>query len=167
MYHEEMESLCQNIKGLKRIRFFMTFSEAYLTHLRVLESVGMTSIEPVEHNGQQIVPLKFLASVLPDPSSLGQRYEGKTCIGCLVEGTKDGKPRKSFIYNVCDHAACYDEVRSQAISYTTGVPAMVGAMMMLTGKWKGDGVFNMEQMDPTPFLEKLGEHGLPWKVLDY
>lgn len=167
MYHEEMESLCQNIQGLERIRFWMTFSEEYLTHLRVLESVGMTSIEPIEHDGQQIVPLKFLKSVLPDPGSLGQRYEGKTCIGCLVEGTKDGKPRKSFIYNTSDHAACFAEVGSQAISYTTGVPAMVGAMMMLTKTWTGDGVFNMEQLDPAPFLDALASHGLPWKVLDY
>ncbi len=167
MYHEEMESLCRNIKGLERIRFWMTFSEEYLTYLRVLESVGMTSIAPVMHDGREIVPLKFLKSVLPEPSSLGERYEGKTCIGCLVEGTKDGKPRKSFIYNSCDHAACYDEVRSQAISYTTGVPAMVGAMMMLTGKWTGDGVFNMEELDPSPFLEMLAKHGLPWTVIDY
>jgi saccharopine dehydrogenase (NAD+, L-lysine-forming) len=167
MYHEELESLCQNIRGLERIRFWMTFSEQYLTHLRVLENVGMTRIDPVNYEGHEIVPLKFLKAVLPDPGSLGQRYEGKTCIGCLVEGTKDGKPRKSFIYNVCDHAACFAEVGSQAISYTTGVPTMVGAMMMLTGRWSGAGVFNMEELDPTPFLDALGKHGLPWTVLDY
>ena len=129
--------------------------------------VGMTGIEPVDFNGQSIVPIQFLKALLPDPASLGPRTKGKTCIGCLVEGTKDGKPRKSFIYNVSDHAECYKEVRSQAISYTTGVPAMIGAMMMLTGAWSGAGVFNMEQLDPTPFLEALGKHGLPWKVLDY
>lgn len=167
MYHEELESLCQNIPGLQRIRFWMTFSEEYLTHLRVLENVGMTRIAPVLYEGHEVVPLKFLKAVLPDPGSLGQRYEGKTCIGALVEGVKDGSPRKSFIYNSCDHAACFEEVGSQAISYTTGVPAMVGAMMMLTGKWQGAGVYNMEELDPAPFLDAVGKHGLPWTVLDY
>jgi saccharopine dehydrogenase (NAD+, L-lysine-forming) len=161
-----MESLVENIPALKRIRFWMTFSEDYITHLRVLESVGMTRIDPVDFEGQQIVPLKFLKSVLPDPSKLGEGYEGKTCIGCLVEGIKDGKKRKVFIYNVCDHAECYKEVRSQAISYTTGVPAMIGAMLMLKQTWKGDGVFNMEQLDPGPFMAELMEHGLPWQVME-
>lgn len=164
LYHEELESLAQNIRGLRRIRFWMTFGEAYLTHLRVLQNVGMTSIEPVEFEGHQIVPIKFLKALLPDPSSLGANYTGKTSIGCLLDGIKDGKRKQVFIYNVCDHAACYREVRAQAVSYTTGVPAMIGAMMMLTGKWRGQGVFNMEQLDPDPFLEALGKHGLPWHI---
>ena len=164
LYHEELESLCQNIKGLKRIRFWMTFGEKYITHLNVLQNVGMTSIEPIDFQGQKIVPIQFLKALLPDPASLAKNYTGKTSIGCLIEGKKDGKPKRVFIYNICDHAECYREVRSQAISYTTGVPAMVGAMMMLTKKWQGEGVFNMEQLDPEPFLEALGKHGLPWHV---
>ncbi len=164
MYHEELESLVRNIKGLKRIRFWMTFSDKYLTHLRVLENVGMTRIDPVEFEGHQIVPLKFLKAVLPEPASLGPQTKGKTCIGCLIEGVKDGKPRKLFIYNVCDHQECYREVQSQAISYTTGVPAMIGALMMLTGAWRGQGVFNMEQFDPDPFMDRLNRHGLPWEI---
>ena len=166
LYHEELESLVQNIKGLKRIRFFMTFGESYLKYLDVLQNVGMTSIDPVEFHGQQIVPVQFLQKLLPDPASLAERYTGKTCIGCLIDGTKDGKRRRVFIHNICDHAACYREVRSQAISYTTGVPATVGARMMLEGKWKGAGVFNMEQLDPVPFLESLALHGLPWHVME-
>jgi saccharopine dehydrogenase (NAD+, L-lysine-forming) len=167
LYHEELESLVLNIKGLKRIRFWMTFGEEYLTHLRVLGNVGMTSIEPVDYEGHKIVPIQFLKKLLPDPASLAKNYTGKTSIGCLIEGIKDGKPRKVFIYNVCDHAETYKEVRAQAISYTTGVPAMVGAMMMMTGKWKGAGVFNMEQLDPDPFLEALGKYGLPWHVEEW
>lgn len=166
LYHEELESLVKHIPGLERIRFWMTFSDQYITHLRVLENVGMTRIDPVEFEGREIVPLKFLKAVLPDPTTLGQRYEGKTVIGCLVEGEKDGESRRVFIYNVCDHAACYEEVRAQAISYTTGVPAMVGGMMMLSGTWRGEGVFNIEQLDPDPFLEALGRHGLPWQVIE-
>jgi len=166
MYHEELESLVQNIRGLRRIRFWMTFGDEYLTHLRVLENVGMTRIDAIDYEGHPVVPLKLLKMLLPDPSTLAENYEGKTCIGCLVEGTKDGEPRKVFIYNVCDHAACYREVRSQAISYTTGVPAMVGATMMLTGKWRGEGVFNIEQLDPEPFLDELGRRGLPWQVME-
>lgn len=164
LYHEELESLVLNIKGLKRIRFWMTFGEEYLTHLRVLGNVGMTSIEPVDFEGHKIVPIQFLKKLLPDPASLAKNYTGKTSIGCLIEGIKDGKPKKVFIYNVCDHAETYKEVRAQAISYTTGVPAMVGAAMMMTGKWNGAGVFNMEQLDPDPFLEMLGKSGLPWHV---
>jgi len=164
LYHEELESLVQNIRGLKRIRFWMTFGESYLTHLKVLQNVGITGIEPIDFNGQKIVPIQFLKALLPDPASLAKTYTGKTCIGCLIEGVKDGKPRKVFIYNVCDHAECYREVRSQAISYTTGVPAVVGATMMVTGQWKGAGVFNIEQLDPVPFLEKLAVSGLPWHV---
>jgi len=162
MYHEEMESLVKNIPGIKRIRFWMTFSEEYLTHLRVLENVGMTRIDPVSFQGCEIVPLKFLAALLPDPTSLGKNYKGKTCIGCMIGGVKDGKPMKYYIYNLCDHERCFQEVRAQAVPYTTGVPAMIGAMMMLTGVWEGRGVFNVEEFDPAPFLEKLDRYGLPW-----
>lgn len=164
LYHEELESLSKNIKGLKRIRFWMTFGEQYITHLRVLQNVGMTRIDPVEFQGQQIIPIQFLKALLPDPASLAENYTGKTSIGCLIEGTKNGERKRVFIYNICDHAECYREVRSQAVSYTTGVPAMVGAKMMLTKKWQGHGVFNMEQLDPEPFLEALAQHGLPWHV---
>ncbi len=166
MYHEELESLVQNINGLERIRFWMTFGQEYLTHLRVLQNVGMTRIDAVEYEGSKIVPLKFLKALLPEPSSLGENYKGKTNIGCMMEGVKDGKRKKIYIYNVCDHADCFREVKAQAISYTTGVPTMLGAMMVLTDKWKGSGVFNVEQFDPDPFMEKLGEYGLPWVVED-
>ncbi|GAB6113250.1 saccharopine dehydrogenase family protein [Desulfomicrobium salsuginis] len=166
MYHEELESLVQNIRGLKRARFWMTFSQNYLNHLKVLEGIGMTSIEPVDYKGQKIVPLQFLKAVLPEPGSLGPLTKGRTCIGCVMKGVKDGKERKAYIYNICSHEEAYREVGSQAISYTTGVPAMIGAMMMLTGKWRGTGVFNMEQLDPDPFMEKLNIHGLPWVVVD-
>ena len=164
LYHEELESLVKHIKGLKRIRFWMTFGQEYLTHLRVLQNVGMTRIDPVEFQGHSIVPIQFLKELLPDPASLAAGYTGKTCIGCLIEGTKGGQQKRVFIYNVCDHAECYREVGSQAISYTTGVPAVVGASMMLTGKWQGKGVFNMEQLDPEPFLKELAVRGLPWHV---
>ena len=164
MYHEELESLVKNIKGLKRIRFWMTFGQQYLTHLRVLENVGMTRIDPVMYEGREVVPLKFLKAVLPEPSSLGKNYTGKTNIGCMIEGVKNGKRRKIYIYNVCDHAACWKEVKAQAISYTTGVPAVIGAMMMLSGRWKAPGVFNVEQFDPDPFMEELNRRGLPWVV---
>jgi len=166
LYHEELESLVKFIKGLKRIRFWMTFGEAYINHLQVLQNVGMTSIEPLEYEGHQIVPLQFLKAVLPDPGSLGVNYTGKTSIGCIFEGLKDGKPLKKMIYNVCDHAACFKEVKAQAVSYTTGVPAMIGAKMILTGQWKGQGVFNMEQFDPDPFMADLNQYGLPWKIVD-
>ena len=162
LHHEEMESLALNIKGIKRIRFLMTFSESYLTHLKVLENVGMTSIEPIEFEGKQIVPLQFLKAVLPDPASLGPRTKGKTNIGCIFTGVKDGQEKKYYVYNVCDHQACYAEVGSQAISYTTGVPAMIGAMMVLTGKWNKPGVYNVEEFDPDPFMEALNKFGLPW-----
>lgn len=164
LYHEELESLVLNIKGLKRIRFWMTFGEAYLTHLRVLENVGMTRIDPVKYKGMDVVPIEFLKCLLPDPSTLGAGYTGKTSIGCEIVGTKDGKRRKVFIYNICDHAECWKEVRAQAVSYTTGVPAMIGAKMMLTGKWTGEGVYNIEQLDPDPFMEALNQHGLPWVI---
>lgn len=163
LHHEELESLALNLKGIKRIRFFMTFSQKYITHLNVLENVGMTSIEPIEYNGQQIQPLQFLKAVLPDPASLGPRTKGKTNIGCIMQGVKDGEPRNYYVYNVCDHEECYKEVGSQAISYTTGVPAMIGAMMVLTGKWKKPGVFNVEEFDPDPFMDALNKWGLPWQ----
>ncbi|WP_022669399.1 saccharopine dehydrogenase family protein [Desulfospira joergensenii] len=164
MYHEELESLVQNLRGIKRARFWMTFSDQYLTHLRVLENVGMTRIDPVEYQGQKIVPLQFLKAVLPEPSSLGPLTKGQTCIGCLMKGIKDGKAKTLYVYNICSHEAAYEEVGSQAISYTTGVPAMIGAMMMLKKKWHGQGVWNMEQLDPDPFMEALNIHGLPWQA---
>ena len=163
LHHEELESLALNIKGIKRIRFFMTFGQSYLTHLKCLENVGMTSIEPIMYEGKEIVPLQFLRAVLPDPASLGPRTVGKTNIGCICQGKKDGKDVKYYVYNVCDHQECYREVGSQAVSYTTGVPAMIGAMMILTGKWKKAGVYNIEEFDPDPFMEALNKWGLPWK----
>ena len=162
LHHEELESLGQNIKGIQRIRFFMTFGQSYLTHLKCLEDVGMTSIEPIEFEGKQIVPLQFLKAVLPDPASLGPRTKGKTNIGCIMTGVKDGKEVHYYVYNVCDHEKCYAEVGSQAVSYTTGVPAMIGAMMVLTGKWKKPGVYNVEEFDPDPFMDALNKWGLPW-----
>lgn len=166
LYHEEMESLCLNIPGLKRIRFWMTFSEKYLTHLKVLENVGMTSIEPLEFRGQQIQPIEFLKAVLPDPASLGPRTTGKTCIGCDIVGFKDGVKKRLFIYNSCDHQECFKEVSSQAISYTTGVPAMIGAHMIVAGHWARPGVWNMEEYDPDPFMAELQTQGLPWHVIE-
>lgn len=162
LYHEELESLAENMPGLKKIRFWMTFSQNYLNHLKVLENVGMTSIEPIEFEGQKIAPLQFLKAVLPDPASLGPRTKGKTNIGCIFQGTKDGQPKTYYVYNVCDHEECYREVGSQAISYTTGVPAMIGAMMVLKGLWKKPGVYNVEEFDPDPFMEELNKQGLPW-----
>lgn len=163
LYHEELESLAQNINGIKKIRFWMTFSEKYLTHLKVLENVGMTSIEPINFEGQEIVPLQFLKAVLPDPASLGPRTKGKTNIGCIFQGTKDGEEKTYYVYNVSDHQECYREVGSQAISYTTGVPAMIGAMLFLKGEWKKPGVYNVEEFNPDPFMEALNEYGLPWQ----
>lgn len=163
MYHEEMESLAKHIPEINRIRFWMTFSKQYLTHLRVLENVGLTRIDPILYQGQEIVPLQFLKAVLPDPGSLGETTKGRTCIGCVVDGLKEGERKHYYIYNICDHEQCFAEVKSQAVSYTTGVPAMIGAMMVLTGKWRGEGVFNVEQFDPDPFMEQLNWHGLPWK----
>jgi len=167
LYHEEMESLVKHIKGLKRIRFFMTFGQSYLTHMKCLENVGMLGIEPVEHKGMKIVPMEFLATLLPDPASLGPRTKGKTNIGILAEGIKDGKKRKIYIYQVKDHEACYAEVKAQGVSYTTGVPAMIGAKLMLKGIWSGVGVFNMEQMDPDPFMEEMMTQGLPWQIKEF
>jgi len=162
LYHEELESLVKNIPGLKRASFWMTFSDNYLKHLEVLENVGMTRIDPVIYNGHEIVPLKFLKSLLPDPASLGPTTRGRTCIGCLIKGIKNGREKEYYIYNICDHEQCFQEVGSQAVSYTTGVPAMIGALLMLTGVWQGKGVFNLEELDPDPFMEKLNQHGLPW-----
>ena len=164
LHHEEIESLALNIPGIKRIRFFMTFGQSYLTHLKCLENVGMTSIEPIMYEGKEIIPLQFLKAVLPDPASLGPRTVGKTNIGCIFIGKKDGKEKKLYIYNVCDHQECYKEVGSQAISYTTGVPAMIGAMMIMNGTWNKAGVYNIEEFDPDPFMEALNKYGLPWKI---
>ncbi len=163
MYHEELESLVKHIPSIKKAQFWMSFSDNYLKHLEVLQNVGMTRIDPVMYQGIEIVPLQFLKAVLPEPASLGATTKGRTCIGCVCKGTKDGKEITRYIYNICDHEEAYREVQSQAISYTTGVPAMIGAKMMMTGKWTGKGVFNMEQMDPDPFMEALNIHGLPWK----
>ncbi|MFC1467209.1 saccharopine dehydrogenase family protein [Verrucomicrobiota bacterium] len=166
MYHEELESLAKHIPGLKRARFWMSFGDSYLKHLEVLQNVGMTRIDEVEFQGQKIVPIQFLKALLPDPASLGPRTKGKTCIGCKVTGLKDGVEKTFYIYNTCDHQECYKETNSQAISYTTGVPAMIGAKMMMEGKWMGEGVFNIEQMDPDPFMDDLNTYGLPWKVVE-
>jgi saccharopine dehydrogenase (NAD+, L-lysine-forming) len=166
MYHEELESLTKYFPSLKKAQFWMSFGDAYLKHLEVLGNVGITGIEPVEYNGQQIVPIQFLKVLLPDPASLGPRTKGKTCIGCVVTGIKDGKEKTVYLYNICDHQQCYAEVQSQAISYTTGVPAMIGAKMILEGKWMKPGVWNMEQLDPDPFMEDMNKYGLPWVVIE-
>lgn len=162
LYHEELESLSINLPGIKQMRFWMTFSDNYIKHLTVLENIGMTSIEPIEFEGKQIAPLHFLKAVLPDPASLGPRTKGKTNIGCIIQGKKDGKEKSYYIYNICDHQEAYKEVGSQAISYTTGVPAMIGAMMVIKGLWKKPGVYNVEEFDPDPFMEQLNVLGLPW-----
>ncbi|WP_248621016.1 saccharopine dehydrogenase family protein [Enterococcus cecorum] len=162
LHHEEIESLALNIKGIQRIRFFMTFGQSYLTHLKCLENVGMTSIEPIMFEGKEIIPLQFLKAVLPDPASLGPRTKGKTNIGCIYQGIKDGKPVNYYVYNVCDHETCYKEVGSQAVSYTTGVPAMIGAMLVVNGTWNKPGVHNVEELDPDAFMEALNQWGLPW-----
>jgi len=167
LYHEEMESLVRHIRGLKRIRFWMTFGQAYLTHLKVLENVGMTRIDEVDYEGHKIIPLRFLKALLPDPGSLGTNYTGKAVIGCVFKGVKDGRESRKYIYNVCDHAEAYREVQAQAVSYTTGVPAMIGAMMMVTGEWQGAGVFNVEQLDPDRFMDCLNRYGLPWQIVDF
>lgn len=163
LHHEELESLALNLKGIKRIRFFMTFGQSYLNHLKCLEDVGMTSIEPINFEGKQIVPLQFLKAVLPDPASLGPRTKGKTNIGCIFHGVKNGKPVNYYLYNICDHQSCYREVGSQAVSYTTGVPAMIGASLVLTGEWCKPGVYNVEELDPDPFMDRLNKFGLPWR----
>ncbi|WP_027002076.1 saccharopine dehydrogenase family protein [Hugenholtzia roseola] len=162
LYHEELESLAKNFPTLKRARFWMTFSDEYITHLRVLENVGMTRIDEVEYQGVKIVPLQFLKAVLPEPSSLGENYQGQTSIGCHIRGVKDGKHKYYYVYNNCDHAETFKEVGAQAISYTTGVPAMIGAKMMLEGKWFKAGVYNVEEFNPDPFMDDLNKYGLPW-----
>jgi saccharopine dehydrogenase (NAD+, L-lysine-forming) len=166
MYHEELESLSKHYPELERARFWMTFGDAYLTHLQVLQNVGMTAIEPVLFEGQEIVPLQFLKAVLPDPGDLGKTTSGKTCIGNIVTGQQDGVARTVYLYNICDHEACFAEVGSQAVSYTTGVPAMIGAALMLDGTWMQPGVVNLEQLDPDPFMAMLNAHGLPWQHVE-
>ncbi|RIV24915.1 saccharopine dehydrogenase family protein [Fibrisoma montanum] len=161
LYHEELESLVKNFPTLKRARFWMTFGQAYLTHLDVLQNVGMTRIDPVKFQGMDIIPLEFLKAVLPSPDTLGENYTGQTSIGCQIKGVKDGAERTYFIWNNCDHAETYKEVRGQAVSYTTGVPAMIGAMLMLTGVWMKPGVWNCEELDPDPFIEQMNKQGLP------
>ncbi len=165
IYHEELESLVKNFPSLKRARFWMTFGEEYLTHLRVIQNIGMASIEPINYEGKEIIPLQFLKAVLPDPGELGANYNGETSIGCRIRGLKDGKEQTYYIYNNCKHQHAYGETKAQGVSYTTGVPAMVGALMFLTGEWSGAGVFNVEEFNPDPFLEKLGNYGLPWHEL--
>ena len=163
LHHEELESLGCNLKGIKRIRFFMTFGQSYLTHLKCLENCGLTRIDPIDFKGQKIVPIEFLRALLPDPASLGPRTKGKTNIGCIFHGEKAGKPVDYYVYQVCDHQECYAEVGSQAISYTTGVPAMIGAKMFLEGKWTAKGVHTCEEFDPDPFMAELNKQGLPWQ----
>ncbi len=166
IYHEELESLTKNYPSLKRARFWMTFGEEYLTHLRVIQNIGMASIEPVNYEGREIVPLQFLKAVLPDPGELGENYEGETSIGCRISGLKDGMQKSYYIYNNCKHQDAYTDTGAQGVSFTTGVPAMIGAKMVLTKKWNGQGVFNVEEFDPDPFLEDLSEYGLPWHELE-
>jgi saccharopine dehydrogenase (NAD+, L-lysine-forming) len=166
LYHEEEESLVKNIPGLERIRFWMTFGESYLTHLKVLDNVGLTRIDPVEVDGCEVIPLHVLKALLPDPASLGPRTRGKTNIGVVVHGLKEGKKKTIYIYQVKDHQECYAEVLSQGVSYTTGVPAMIGAKLMLQKRWYEEGVRNMEEFDPDPFMEELNRQGLPWQVME-
>ena len=162
LHHEELESLVKNYPTIKRARFWMTFGQEYLTHLRVIQNIGMASIVPIDYNGMQIVPLQFLKAVLPNPQELGENYDGETSIGCRIRGVKDGKERTYYVYNNCSHRAAYEETGMQGVSYTTGVPAMIGAMMFLKGIWRKAGVFNVEEFDPDPFMEQLNEQGLPW-----
>ncbi len=166
LHHEEIEALARNMPEVKRIRFFMTFGQSYLTHMKCLENVGLLRTDAIDFNGQQIVPIQFLKALLPDPASLGPRTVGKTNIGCIFTGMKDGKERSIYIYNICDHQECFREVESQAISYTTGVPAMIGAMMVLNGDWKKPGVFTTDEFDPDPYMDALNKWGLPWKVVE-
>ncbi len=163
LYHEELESIVKNFPTIRRARFWMTFGQEYLTHLRVIQNIGMARIDEVDYNGVKIVPLQFLKAVLPNPQDLGENYHGSTSIGCRISGLgKDGKPMTYYIYNNCSHEAAFRETGMQAVSYTTGVPAMIGAMMLLTGKWKRPGVWNVEEFDPDPFMEQLPLQGLPW-----
>jgi len=166
LYHEELESLCKNIKGVKRIRFFMTFGDSYIQHMNCLENVGMLGIKPVMHKGVEITPIEFLATLLPDPASLGERTHGKTNIGCICEGLKDGVRKKFYIYNICDHQECYKETGAQAVSYTTGVPAMIGTKLVYNGTWDLKGARNVEEFSSKPFMDELMSQGLPWKVIE-
>ncbi len=166
MYHEELESLVKHIPSIKRAQFWMSFSPNYINHLTVLQNVGMTRIDPVQYAGVEIIPLQFLKAVLPDPGDLGKTTKGRTCIGCVIQGKKDGKNKAIYVYNICDHEACFEEVGSQAISYTTGVPAAIGGRLMLEGTWSGKGVSNMEQNDPDPFMDALNKYGLPWQYIE-
>ena len=165
IFHEELESLVKNFPTLKRARFWMTFGQEYLTHLRVIQNIGMARIDEVEYNGQKIVPIQFLKAVLPDPGELGENYTGQTSIGCRIRGIKDGKKRTYYIYNNCSHEEAYKETGAQGVSYTTGVPATIGAMMFMQGLWKKPGVFNVEEFNPDPFMEQLYKQGLPWHEL--
>lgn len=163
LYHEELESLTKNFPSLKRARFWMTFGDEYLTHLRVIQNIGMSRIDPVKYKGIDIVPLEFLKEVLPNPGDLGNNYTGETSIGCRIRGLKDGREKTYYVWNNCSHQKAYEETGTQGVSYTTGVPAMLGAMLILTGKWKGKGVFNVEEFNPDPFMESIGKFGLPWQ----
>ncbi len=167
LYHEELESLVLHIKGLKRARFWMTFSDNYLNHLRVLRDVGMTRIDEVDYEGHKVVPIKLLKSLLPEPASLGAGYIGKTVIGNIMTGRKDGRTITRYIYNVCDHEEAFKETGTQAVAYTTGVPAMIGSLLVLTGVWQGAGVYNIEQLDPDKFMEGLNKYGLPWQIVGH
>ncbi len=162
IYHEELESLVKHFPTLTRARFWMTFGEEYLTHLRVIQNIGMAGIEPIDYKGKKIIPLEFLKAVLPNPGDLGENYTGFTSIGCRIKGVKNGVEKTYYVWNNCSHKAAYEETGTQGVSYTTGVPAMIGAMMMVTGEWAGAGVFNIEQLNPDPFMAKLNEYGLPW-----
>ncbi|MCK9161176.1 MAG: saccharopine dehydrogenase C-terminal domain-containing protein [Arcobacteraceae bacterium] len=166
LYHEELESLSKNIKGLKRIRFFMTFGDSYIQHMNCLQNVGMLGIKPVMHNGVEIIPIEFLKTLLPDPASLGPRTKGVTNIGCVMEGIKDGKKKKIYIYNICDHQEAYKEVCAQCVSYTTGVPAVIGAKLLYNKTWDKDGVYNIEEFEAKPFMDELMTQGLPWKIIE-
>jgi saccharopine dehydrogenase (NAD+, L-lysine-forming) len=165
IYHEELESLVKNFPTIKRARFWMTFGQEYLTHLRVIQNIGMARIDEVEYNGVKIVPIQFLKAVLPNPGDLGENYTGWTSIGCRIKGIKDGKEKTYYVYNNCSHEAAYKETGTQGVSYTTGVPAMIGAMMFMKGLWKKPGVYNVEEFNPDPFMEQLNIHGLPWVEL--
>ena len=166
MYHEELESLTKHFPTLKKAQFWMSFGDSYLKHLEVLANVGMTAIHPVDFEGRKIVPIQFLKALLPDPSTLGPRTHGKTCIGCVVRGIRDDREKTVYLYNIKDHQECYREVQSQGISYTTGVPAMISAKLMLQGEWFKSGVWNIEQMNPDPFMQAMNDYGLPWKIVE-
>ncbi|MEK9727317.1 MAG: saccharopine dehydrogenase family protein, partial [Candidatus Margulisiibacteriota bacterium] len=167
LFHEELESLVKHFPSIQQIRFWMTFSDTYLNHLNVLQNVGLTSIKPINFKGQSIIPLEFLKEVLPNPAEISENYEGKTCIGCIISGTVAGKSKTILIYNICEHQQCHHEVNAQAVSYTTGVPAMIGAKLILNETWKGSGVFNMEELNANPFMEELNNQGLPWKIINF